>query len=199
MFESNLFRPLARIFFVLLSLYSGQSWSLCENLMFRALQELDLDIPSTFSYDRADWGEVYVPGAITTRRKILEDRSRAPIVLREGKSSVKFGFWHDYYFPETHLKAWEVEVDHIVPLKNAHDNGAAFWSAEKKLQFATDPENLVVTKKEYNRLKGPKGIDEWLPVDKRYACRYVKNWMKIKKKYSLIITKQEMEAVAQLA
>lgn len=108
---------------------------------------------------------------------------------------VKSGEWKDYYYPEVHTLASKVDIDHLVPLKYAHDNGAASWSEERKETFANDPENLVITNRSYNRQKGAKGIDQWLPVNKEYACKYIRDWMKIKKKYHLIIRDQERNAV----
>jgi hypothetical protein len=67
-----------------------------------------------------------------------------------------------------------------------------------KEDFANDPENLVITHRKYNRAKGPKGIDEWLPIDLEYACKYVKDWLKIKNKYRLIVGNKEEMTVSEL-
>ena len=111
---------------------------------------------------------------------------------------VKIGKWKDYYYPEIHLLASKVDIDHLVPLKHAHDVGASGWSHAQKEKFANDPENLVITNLRYNRQKGAKGIDEWLPRHKDYACKYISDWVKIKKKYSLRLREEERYSIENL-
>jgi hypothetical protein len=79
--------------------------------------------------------------------------------------------------------ASDVDVDHVIPLKWAHDNGGASWSLEKKRDFANDPINLLVVDDEINKIKGARGINSWKPTKSR--VKYRKLWEKIKKKYSL--------------
>ncbi|MFP5386167.1 MAG: HNH endonuclease family protein, partial [Bacteriovoracia bacterium] len=130
-----------------------------------------------------------------TRHEILISRSLLPVSFDRKKCVVMRGKWNDYYYPEVHTWASRVDIDHLVPLKNAHETGGAGWSKKKKKAFANDPENLVITNLKYNRKKGSKGIDKWLPVHQDYACKYIKDWMKIKKKYSLKITEAENMAI----
>ena len=156
--------------------------------------------PSYAKYSRAEWqyGKDTKKNCISTRGEVLIARSMEPVVMNKSKCSVRSGKWADYYYPEFHTMASEVEIDHVVSLKNAHDNGGADWSAAKKRKFANDTTNLVITKKTYNRIKGAHGIDGWLPVHKAYACKYVRDWLKIKKKYSLGITIPERKAADAL-
>ncbi len=131
---------------------------------------------------------------LNTRAEILKKRSLTPVKLSKRGCSIVSGTWDDYYFPEKQTSSKAVDIDHLVPLKNAHDSGGAYWTEEEKMLFANDEENLVVTNKKYNRQKGSQGIDTWLPVDKNYACKYIKDWMKIKKKYNLKIHSAEQNA-----
>ena len=66
----------------------------------------------------------------------------------------------------------------------------------RKEAFANDPENLVITFKSYNRKKGAKGIDEWLPVNHDYACKYIKDWQWVKSKYNLSIGPKEQNIIS---
>jgi hypothetical protein len=148
-------------------------------------------------YLRSDWNHWTDRdrNCIDTRGEILTSRSLSTVVMDKRGCRVKSGKWKDYYYPEDHTLAAKVDIDHLVPLKYAHDNGAAGWSEAHKEVFANDPENLVITNRSYNRQKGAKGIDQWLPRHKEYACKYIRDWMKIKKKYKLIIKDQERTAV----
>jgi hypothetical protein len=101
----------------------------------------------------------------------------------------------DYYHPEEHFLARNVDIDHLIPLKHAHDSGASRWSKEEKKLFANDPENLVITNRSYNRMKGAKTIAEWLPINKDRACQYIKDWIHIKKKYNLRLEEAEWKTI----
>jgi Protein of unknown function (DUF1524) len=132
-----------------------------------------------------------------TRQEILAARSEIPAVFNKKGCTVVKGKWVDYYYPETHTLAKFVDIDHLIPLKHAHDSGGSNWSAAQKEKFANDWDNLVITNRKYNRTKGAKRIDEWLPVHKEYACKYIGDWIKIKKKYALTFTPQEEKTIAQ--
>lgn len=144
-------------------------------------------------YKRKDWNHWSDPdgNCLNTRQEILKQRSLVPVTLNKKGCTVKEGKWDDYYFAEVHTQASKVDIDHLVPLKHAHDHGGNGWSAAQKEKFANDPENLVVTNRKYNRIKGAKGIHQWLPVDKLYACKYVRQWLSVKKRYSLRVSTPE--------
>jgi hypothetical protein len=149
-------------------------------------------------YVRSDWQHWSDKDGdcLDTRAQILRDRSLSPVWMNKKGCKVKSGKWKDYYYPEFHVLASKVDIDHLIPLKHAHDVGASGWSHSQKEKFANDPENLVITNLRYNRQKGAKGIDEWLPRHKEYACKYISDWVKIKKKYSLKLRQEEYNSIA---
>jgi len=125
-----------------------------------------------------------------TRAEVLISRSKKIVTYRKSKNCVvDTGLWNDYYFEEVLVSASEIDIDHIVPLKNAWISGANIWSAEKREKFANDPENLVLTNKKYNRQKGAKTPLEWAPLKRLYYCKYLNDWIRIKRKYELRINK----------
>ena len=152
---------------------------------------------TTIKYNRKTWKHWtdHDHNCLDTRTEILKARSLIPVTMNKKGCKVKAGKWQDYYFNETLIEAKNVDIDHLVPLKNAHDSGGADWSFERKEKFANDPENLVVTNKKYNRTKSSKGIDQWLPVELSYTCKYVRQWIKIKTKYKLEIKPQEIVTI----
>lgn len=125
------------------------------------------------------------------RAEILQERSLVKVEYRVRKNgkrcTVKSGKWNDFYINELLFEASEVDIDHVVPLKEAWDFGASSWDAAKRETFANDSENLVITNRKYNRKKGAHTPLSWLPIDRQYACKYMKKWIYIKKKYQLKI------------
>jgi Protein of unknown function (DUF1524) len=135
---------------------------------------------------------------LNTKEEILKARSKSIVLTSKKGCRIKSGSWDDYYYPETINDMKQIDVDHLIPLKHAYDTGGANWSPEKKEQFANDPENLVITDKKYNRQKGAKGIDQWLPINKEYACKYVKDWIKVKMKYGLRMDEPEKLTISAI-
>ena len=148
-------------------------------------------------YQRSEWSHWSDPDkdCQNTRQEILISRSKAKVKLNKKGCTVISGEWADYYYPEKHVLSKNVDIDHLIPLKHAHEVGGANWDKEKKERFANDPENLVITNKSYNRKKGAKTIAEWLLINKDRTCQYLQDWIRIKKKYHLILTKEEYETI----
>ena len=68
---------------------------------------------------------------LNTRHELLKKYSTIPIILREDGCLVEFGRWIDLYTGEVFVKAKNVDIDHLVPLKFAWDHGAMGWSQKK--------------------------------------------------------------------
>ena len=89
-----------------------------------------------------------------------------------------------------------IDIDHIIPLKWAHDHGGANWSPTKKTAFANDPENLLATTASANRQKGAKGPEAWIPLVNR--CSYGIHWQYLLTKYELNAPQATLEAISRL-
>lgn len=157
-------------------------------------------VPTTTKYQRSAWNHWTDSDddCLNTRAEILKQRSLVTVTMNKKGCVVKKGQWNDYYYPEVHTLASKVDIDHLIPLKHAHEVGGAAWSAREKEKFANDPQNLVITNRSYNRQKGAKGIDEWLPRHQAYACKYVRDWIKLKSKYSLKTRPAEIDTIESL-
>ena len=182
---------------ILISLFL---FSCARNIQHRTQPRSDEKSSIKIQYNRKEWRHWTDKDndCLDTRSEILSERSLKKVKMNARGCVVKEGLWEDYYYPETHTVASRVDIDHLVPLKHAHDSGAHSWSAEFKEKFANDPQNLVITNRSYNRKKGAKGIDEWLPRHQDYACKYVADWIKVKKKYSLRMNTREIHTVESL-
>lgn len=133
---------------------------------------------------------------LDTRSEILKVRSKGIVTYKKVRGrdcKVLTGQWDDFYYNEVLTKSSQIDLDHLVPLKHAWQTGAASWEQGKRDRFATDPENLVITNRSYNRQKGAKTILQWMPVDRTYACRYLEQWFYIKMKYDMAISQEEKD------
>lgn len=101
------------------------------------------------------------------------------------------GEWYDPYSNTIFTDPSELDVDHIVPLAEAHRSGAYAWSPSKRKEFANDLENLYSVSASENRSKGDRDLSDWLPSSPKFHWEYVRTWMSIKEKYELTVDSAE--------
>lgn len=91
-----------------------------------------------------------------------------------------------------------VQVDHVVPLKDAWVKGAAAWPAARRERFAQDPLNLLATAAAVNASKGDSDAATWLPPNRAARCAYVARQAAVKTRYRLTITQAERTAMLRV-
>lgn len=141
-------------------------------------------------YNRKDW-----PHWVDLDRDCQDSRTEAfitlsstPVKFKRNKGcNVSHGTFYGAYTNKTYTVAKDLDLDHIVPLYDAHHTGGYAWTREKRRAFANDPLNLLPVYFSENRRKGGKSPMEYMPPYKAYHCEYVTRWIKIKKKYGLQI------------
>lgn len=112
---------------------------------------------------------------------------------------VEAGRWQCPYTGEIIREAHLLDVDHMVPLGNAHRSGAHAWDDARRQAYANDldhKDHLVAVDFSANRSKGDKGPEAWLPPAEESRCNYVRDWVAIKARWSLSMTDAESAAVA---
>lgn len=88
------------------------------------------------------------------------------------------GVLHDPYtslmisFARGNQTGAAVQIEHIVPLAYAWDQGARVWTDELRVRFANDPANLVAVQGQANQDKGNKEPALWLPPNAAFHCQY---------------------------
>jgi endonuclease I len=110
---------------------------------------------------------------------------------------VRTGEWFDEYTGETFTVAAQIDLDHVIPLRYAHNQGGDAWPAEKKIAFANDPANLVLTERGELRKKGDRGPSRYLPREE-YRCDYARQWLAIAEKYDLRLASQDNNRITLL-
>ena len=90
----------------------------------------------------------------------------------------------------------EVDIDHLVARKEAHDSGLCAADAQTKLNFSNDLENIALTNPSINRSKSARDPADWLP--EHNACWYVWQHLHVKRKYQLSIDEAEKIAIEKV-
>ena len=166
-----------------------------------ALQVSEL-VP-TADYDRDDWGSwADADGdCINTRHEVLILESLVEVEMDPSGCKVVSGQWFGRfsgtYFSDPSL----IDIDHFVPLANAHASGGWAWSPpDKRIYYndLSDPSHLIAVSRSANRSKGSRGPDEWMPPNPNYRCPYAQTWVNIKVRWGLAVTGSEMAALQSI-
>ncbi|AEO57304.1 hypothetical protein MYCTH_102138 [Thermothelomyces thermophilus ATCC 42464] len=139
-----------------------------------------------------------VSGACNTREYVL--KRDGTNVVTDSSCAAQSGTWVSPYDGATWTAASDVDIDHMVPLKNAWISGANTWSTAKRTQFANDidlPQLWAVTDN-VNQAKGDKSPDAWKPPSTSFYCTYAKSWVTVKYSYGLSVTSAEKSALTSM-
>ena len=141
-------------------------------------------------YNREDWGNwIDEDGdGLNTRHEVLAEESLIKPVISNNK--VVSGKWFDKYTGKYFTNPSDLDIDHLVPLKNAYISGASNWSKKKKSRYYNYlkyDNHLIAVSKSANRNKSDKSPVDWLPPNEEYQCEYVREWFKIKTAWGLAI------------
>ena len=170
-------------------------------VMSIAVAERPLGIPS---YDRDDWDHWNDADrdCQDTRQEVLIAESSEPVSYTDDRRcKVAAGTWTDPYTGDVVEDPGKLDVDHMVPLANAHASGGHAWSDERKEMYANSlayPAHLVAVTASANRSKGADGPDGWRPPDRTYWCRYASDWIAIKNEWGLTATESEAAALREM-
>ena len=165
------------------------------------ISEISSSIPE---YNRNDWKHWIDENGDcqNTRHEVLIEESFETVTYtNDTYCSVSTGKWYGNYTGQYYYNASELDIDHFIPLKNAHQSGGHSWSSTKKKEFANyrlDPDNLIAVNLSANRSKGAKGPDEWRPSNAEYWCEYAYDWIRIKDYWNLSASQAEWDALLSM-
>lgn len=162
------------------------------------INEVAAELPE---YDRADWRHWTDEDkdCQNTRHEVLSEESLKPVTFKSDKQcQVATGKWLAPFTGDTVTDATKLDVDHMVPLKNAHDSGGWAWDSDRKAAYANEMGyvgHLIAVTASANRKKGAKGPEGWKPPNQDYWCDYAIDWVQIKADWGLSATKAEWTAL----
>ncbi|THV71275.1 hypothetical protein D6D28_04547 [Aureobasidium pullulans] len=128
------------------------------------------------AYDRdlfKHW--ITISGECNTRETVLKRDGTG--VVTSSACAATSGSWYSDYDGKTWTAAADVDIDHLVPLKEA-------W--------------LLAVTDSLNQSKGDQDIGEWLPPRVAYQCEYVRAWVQVKYYYGLTMDSTEKAAASKV-
>lgn len=130
---------------------------------------------------------------------LLRDSDKAVVFKENNHCSVDSGHWNDPYTGEVFTETKDIQIDHVVPLKNAYMSGAYRWDFKTRCHYANYlglDYHLLSVNGSQNMKKGDRAPDKYMPPNSAYTCTYLKNWLSIKFLWGLKMTESEAVAIS---
>ncbi|MGH3738472.1 MAG: HNH endonuclease family protein [Micromonosporaceae bacterium] len=130
-----------------------------------------------------------------TRQEVLIYESRVtPTYTSSSQCTVARGKWYSWYDGATWTYPSDVDIDHVVALKEAWESGARNWSSYDRQRFANDlgyAWSLDAVTDNVNASKGYRDPAEWLPPLTSVRCTYAIHWVAVKYRWRLSVDSTE--------
>ena len=157
---------------------------------------LALALLLVLGFDRSEWQHwIDADGDCqSTRQEVLIEESLVEPELDARGCKVLEGLWRDPYTGRLISDPKLLDIDHLVPLREAWEAGGWAWDDAQRRAFANDlshPEHLVATHRRNNRAKGAKAPQDWMPPDAALRCTYLQWWWRTKVRWHLRLTPEE--------
>ncbi|KAF9973167.1 hypothetical protein BGZ73_003606 [Actinomortierella ambigua] len=136
-----------------------------------------------------------VSGRCDTRETVLK-RDGTDVQTNSLCAAVS-GSWYSPYDGKTFDQGSKLDIDHMVPLKEAWVSGAHSWTTAQRQAYANDLTNpvLLAVSAASNRAKADKDPAEWMPPLASYHCEYLRAYIQVKHHYELSVDEAEKAAL----
>ena len=136
-----------------------------------------------------------------TRSEVLQRDSTSFAQVDPIGCTVVAGDWLSVYDGLSFSSPGELEIDHVVALKEAWDSGAWAWSPGTRVAYGndlSDARTLRAVSVATNRSKGDKDPSNWLPPDANDICNFISDWVSIKARWGLSMDSSEAGRIGNL-
>jgi Protein of unknown function (DUF1524) len=146
------------------------------------------------------WIDADSDGCNTRAEVLIAEATTAPTI--GSGCSLSGGRWYSYYNNAFYTLTSDLDIDHMVPLAEAWDSGARNWTTTRRRSYANDladPRPLVAVKDTVNQSKGDQDPAQWMPSYSGATCRYIQEWVAVKKRWGLSVDSAEKTALTNVA
>jgi hypothetical protein len=136
-----------------------------------------------------------------TREEVLKRDSISKPQVDPYRCFVVAGDWFSKYDGKNLSDRSDVDIDHVVALKEAWDSGAWGWSMSQRQAFAndlTDRRTLIAVTDRVNASKSDKDPSNWMPPLRSYWCAYLGDWISVKARWGLSMDQSEFGRIKNL-
>jgi len=137
-----------------------------------------------------------------TRTEVLVAESRVtPRYTTTRHCAVASGRWYSYYDGAYWTNPADVDIDHMVPLKEAWESGGRLWSVNNRTRYANDlgsPATLIAVTDNVNQAKSDRDPAAWLPPRTAARCTYAIQWVTVKYRWRLSIDLAERTRLSSI-
>ena len=156
----------------------------------------------TAPYVRSDWADRWGDrdnDCLNTRAEALAEESRTNVSLSpRNPCRVASGHWVTPWTRTSVRDAAKLQIDHHVPVADAHRSGGHRWSPARRQTFYNDMTNLNALPTSVNQDKSAHTPDRWRPQDRSAWCGYATQWVRVKGKYRLSVTGAERRSLDRM-
>ena len=173
-----------------------------KTLALDVLRTILIELETPAGYDRdlfPHWSDADGDGCDTRDEVLIRDAGGSAEV--GASCGVTSGAWYSVYDAVWLDNATQLDVDHVVALKEAWDSGANDWDTARREAFANDlddPHALIAVSSSSNQSKGAADPSNWLPDNPDDQCRYIVAWVLVKARWELSVDESEHGRIRNL-
>lgn len=151
------------------------------------------------SYLPGGWGDADGDGC-NTREEVLIAEAREITSVNQWCRPID-GVWWSWYDELEFDDPGDIDIDHMVPLFEAHRSGGWQWSVGRRVAFANDlgeSAALTAVSSRSNRGKSADDPAEWRPPARSAWCQYARDWITVKLRWVLTADEAEVSALRMM-